>query len=75
VPPALDPTSSALFVQTVLTPRIYRDHRDAYHNCCCAGPPAPYPAWIGVTTVPLSCEAVRLSIFQFGSCSNDPGSC
>ena len=62
-----------VWVQTVLTPRIYQDHVDAYRNCCCAGPPAPYPAWIGVTTVPLPCEAVRQAILWTGSCSADPG--
>jgi len=56
-------------VQTQLTPRIYRDHTDAYKACGCQGRPAPYPDWIGVTTVPLPCPAVHRSILVFGSCS------
>ena len=62
------------FVQAVLTPRIYQDHVDAYRQCCCPCGPAPYPAWIGVTTVPLPCSAVGAAIRQFGSCHCTPGS-
>lgn len=63
------------FVQSFLTPRIYRDHVDAYHNCCCPSGPAPYPSWIGVTTVPVQpCSLVGLSIRYFGSCHGTPGS-
>ena len=62
------------FVQTVLTPRIYQDHVDAYANCCCPSGPAPYPSWIGVTTVPIQpCSLVGLSIRYFGSCHGTPG--
>jgi len=61
------------FVQAFLTPRIYRDHVDAYRSCCCPSGPAPYPAWIGVTSVPLPCSAVGLSIRYFGSCHGTPG--
>ncbi len=61
------------FVQIFLTPRIYRDHVDAYRNCCCPSGPAAYPAWIGVTTVPMPCSAVGWSIRQFGSCHGTPG--
>jgi hypothetical protein len=62
------------FVQTFLTPRIYQDHVDAYRNCCCPSGPAPYPAWIGVTTIPLQpCSLVGLTIRYFGSCSGTPG--
>ena len=67
------PTYQA-FVQAFLTPRIYSDHVDAYAHCCCPSGPAPYPAWIGVTTVPLPCPAVGWSIRQFGSCHGTPGS-
>jgi hypothetical protein len=62
------------FVQTVLTPRIYQDHEDAYATCCCPSGPAPYPAWIGVTSVPLPCPAVGAAIKHFGSCHGTPGS-
>lgn len=61
------------FVQATLTPRIYKDHVDAYKDCCCPSGPAPYPAWIGVTSVPLPCSAVGASIRQFGSCNGTPG--
>jgi hypothetical protein len=61
------------FVQAFLTPRIYADHVDAYASCCCPSGPAPYPAWIGVTSTPLPCPAVGWSIRQFGSCHGTPG--
>jgi hypothetical protein len=63
-----------LLVQTVLTPRIYADHVEAYRTCCCPSGPAPYPAWIGVTTVPIpDCDLVGLTIRWFGSCHGTPG--
>ncbi len=62
-----------VYVQTELTPRIYRDHWDAYRSCCCPSGPADYPAWIGVTTVPMSCSDVWWSIRWFGSCNGVPG--
>jgi hypothetical protein len=72
-----DPIDTAVYKQWVvdyLTPRIYADHVAAYRACCCPGTPAPYWAWIGVTTVPpLNCTAVGLSIRAFGSCSNSAG--
>ncbi len=61
------------WVQLFLTPRIYLDHLVAYRSCCCSSGPAPYPAWIGVTTVPLPCDAVGWSIRTFGSCHGTPG--
>lgn len=62
------------FVQTVLTPRIYRDHVDAYRRCCCPSGPAPYWSWIGVTTVPIQpCGLVGTAIRYFGSCHGTPG--
>ena len=61
------------FVQKFLTPRIYDDHVDAYRSCCCPSGPAPYPAWIGVTSVPLQCSVVGWSIRYFGSCHGTPG--
>jgi hypothetical protein len=61
------------FVQTFLTPRVYRDHVDAYAACCCPSGPAAYPAWIGVTAVPLPCAGVGAAIRQFGSCHGTPG--
>jgi len=61
------------FVQAFLTPRIYADHVDAYANCCCPSGPARYPAWVGVTSVPLPCPAVGWSIRQFGPCHGTPG--
>ncbi len=61
------------FVQASLTPTIYQDHVDAYAACCCPSGPAAYPAWIGVTTVPLPCAAVGAAIMQFGSCHGTPG--
>jgi len=59
-------------VQTALTPRIYGDHTAAYQACGCKGHPAPYPDWIGVTTIPLPCPAVHRSILLFGPCSGTP---
>jgi len=61
------------WVQGVLTPLIYQDHVDAYRECCCPCGPAPYPAWIGVTSVPLPCGVVGESIRWFGSCHCTPG--
>lgn len=62
------------FVQSVLTPRIYQDHVEAYRECCCPSGPASYPAWIGVTTVPLRpCSVVGYFIRQYGSCHGTPG--
>ena len=70
----LDPAAYQIFVQTVLTPRIYADHVAAYAGCCCPSGPAPYPAWIGVTTVPIPvCDIVGLTIRWFGSCHGTPG--
>ena len=70
----LDPSGYQLFVQTALTPRIYADHVAAYAGCCCPSGPAPYPAWIGVTTVPIPvCDIVGLTIRWFGSCHGTPG--
>lgn len=60
------------YTETVLVPRIYSDHVIAYKSCCCPGGPAAYPAWIGVTHVPLSCSAVAASIRGFGTCSGVP---
>jgi hypothetical protein len=62
------------FVQTVLTPRIYRDHVDSYRACCCPSGPAPYAAWVGVTTVPIPlCDLVGAAVRKFGSCHGTPG--
>ena len=70
----LNPFTYQAFVQRVLTPRIYRDHVDAYRACCCPSGPAPYPAWVGVTTVPIQpCSLVGATIRSFGSCSGTPG--
>ncbi|MEK6337409.1 MAG: DUF4157 domain-containing protein [Acidobacteriota bacterium] len=67
------PLEYQTFVQAFLTPRIHQDHVDAYAACCCPSGPAIYPAWIGVTSVPLPCSAVGASIRQFGSCHGTPG--
>jgi hypothetical protein len=67
-----------------LTQRIYQDHVDAYEACCCPCGPAPYEAWMAVTTVPLgsvpgtsippfSCNAIGASILQHGPCHCVPG--
>jgi hypothetical protein len=62
------------WVQANLTPRIYRDHVDAYRACCCPSAPAPYWSWIGVTTVPIQpCSLVGHAIRQFGPCHGVPG--
>jgi hypothetical protein len=60
-------------IQALLTPRIYDDHVDAYRSCCCPSGPADYPAWIGVTSVPLPCYVVGYAIRRFGSCHGTPG--
>jgi hypothetical protein len=70
---ALTYPSYVAFVQGKLTPRIYRDHVDAYGKCCCPSGPAAYPAWVGVTTVPLPRTAVGTAIRLFGSCHGTPG--
>ena len=58
-----------------MTPIIYKDHVDAYASCCCPSGPAPFGAWIGVTTVPLKlCALVGESIELFGSCHGRIGS-
>ncbi|MDJ0822528.1 MAG: hypothetical protein QNJ09_12070 [Paracoccaceae bacterium] len=70
----IDPIGYQAFVQTVLTPRIYFDHVDAYKACCCPSGPAPYPAWMGVTSIPMpTCNLVGRSIREFGSCHGTPG--
>ena len=62
------------FVQTMLTPRIYDDHVDAYRTCCCPSGPADYWSWIGVTTIPIQpCSWVGAAIREFGSCHGTPG--
>lgn len=74
VPNAPQYAAYQAFVQTLLTPLIYRDHVDAYQQCCCPCGPAPYPAWIGVTTAPIQpCSLVGYFIRQFGSCHCTPG--
>lgn len=68
------PATYPAFVQATLTPRIYRDHVDAYRACCCPSGPAPYWSWIGVTTVPIQpCSLVGHAIRQFGPCHGVPG--
>jgi hypothetical protein len=68
-----DPTGYQAFVQTVLTPLIYRDHVDAYRSCCCPSGPADYLDWMGVTFFPLPCPAVGYFIRKRGSCHGTPG--
>ncbi len=64
----------AAWVQSMLTPRIYRDHVDAYSACCCPSRPAPYASWVGVTTVPIQpCSLVGHAIRKYGSCHGTPG--
>ncbi len=71
--PALVPYNA--YVVANLTPRIYRDHVVAYRTAGCPSGPAAYPAWIGVTTVPIpSCPLVGASIrYGGGSCSGRIG--
>lgn len=72
----LQPVAYATWVQARLTPKIYEDHVDAYKACCCPCGPAPYAAWVGVTTIPLglvSCSAIGESIKEFGPCHCVPG--
>jgi Domain of unknown function (DUF4157) len=66
-------TTYQAFVQTALTPHIYRDHVDAYASCCCSSGPAPYLDWVGVTSIPLPCPVVGAAIRQYGSCHGTPG--
>ncbi|WP_077040225.1 DUF4157 domain-containing protein [Rhodococcus sp. MTM3W5.2] len=61
------------FVQLELAPMIFKDHVDAYRECCCPSGPAPIEAWRGVTTLALPCSVVGESIRQFGSCHGTPG--
>ena len=68
------PVGYPAFVQATLTPRIYRDHVDAYRSCCCPSGPAPYWSWVGVTTVPIQpCSLVGNAIQRFGPCHGVPG--
>jgi hypothetical protein len=72
----VDPTGAEIyeaFVQSTLTPLIYKDHVDAYRSCCCPSGPAVYPSWIGVTTAPLPCSVTGAAIAYFGSCHGTPG--
>lgn len=63
------------FVLMTLTKPIYDDHVYAYNNCCCTAGPAAYPAWMGVTTIPVyPCSAVGTSIrYGGGSCHGTYG--
>lgn len=61
------------YVQEKLTPRIYKDHVDAYRSCCCPSGPAFRLAWVGVTSVRLSCSWIGWFIRQFGSCHGTRG--
>jgi len=62
------------FVTTVLTPRIYQDHVDAYRHCCCPAGPAPFADWLAVTTIPIpSCALTGWFITHYGSCTGTPG--
>jgi hypothetical protein len=71
----LQPLTYQAFVQSILTPRIYQDHVDAYRSCCCPTGPAPYADWIGVTAIPFQpCSLVGWFIDHFGSCTGAPGS-
>ena len=54
-------------------PKVYKDHVAAYRECCCTSGPAPFPAWVGVSSVPLPCSVVGDSIRQYGSCHGTPG--
>lgn len=50
--------------------QIYVDHVTCYRSAGCPCGPATFEKWIGVTTVPLSCSAIRHAIYTFGRCSN-----
>ncbi|MGH9969843.1 MAG: eCIS core domain-containing protein [Pyrinomonadaceae bacterium] len=60
-------------LQRGLINRIFEDHVDAYSNCCCPSGPAPFTAWIGVSTTPLGCQLVGMAIRRAGSCHGTPG--
>ncbi|MDQ2752856.1 MAG: DUF4157 domain-containing protein, partial [Bacteroidota bacterium] len=65
----------AAFVQSSITPIVYADHVFAYRTAGCPSGPALYPAWIGVTTVPMPPGTVGWSIrYGGGSCSGTWGS-
>ncbi len=67
--------SYQLFVQSMLTPQIYRDHVDAYRECGCPAGPATYEKWIGVTSIPIRpCSLVGWFIRNYGSCTGLPDS-
>jgi hypothetical protein len=71
---ALSPGEYESWVQVFLTPRIYRDHVDAYRHCCCPSGPAPYLDWMAVTTIPIpSCSLTGWFINHYGSCNGRPG--
>jgi len=64
------PVMYEVYVQSVLTPLIYKDHVDAYRSCCCPSGPAPYGDWRGVTAIPVQpCALVGGFIKKFGSCT------
>ena len=70
----LNPFRYVPWVIRNLTPRIERDHIDAYRAGCCPSGPAPSWAWVGVTTTPLPCFAVDRAIrYGGGSCHGRRG--
>lgn len=63
------------FVINTITPMVHSDHVFAYRTAGCPSGPASYPAWIGVTTIPMPAGTVGLSIrWGGGSCSGNLGS-
>lgn len=67
---ATNPVLYQGFVQSALTPTIYKDHVDAYRSCCCPSGPAPYVDWVGVTSIPFQpCQLVGWFIERYGSCT------
>jgi len=51
-----------------LTQRIYRDHQEAYKQCCCIGTPAPYWSWQLIATVKWTPWMIDSGIRFLGSC-------
>jgi len=72
--PILQFVSYKAMVMSEFVPMIYKDHQDAYSQCCCPGTPAFFASWEAVATVKVpTCGMVVQSIKLFGSCHNRPG--
>jgi len=72
--PIVDFINYKALVIREFVPMIYKDHQDAYSQCCCKGTPAFFQSWEAVATIKMpTCGMVVESIKLFGSCSARAG--